>query len=252
MKLIIRADDLGFTEGVNYGISKAVHDGLVTSVGIMMNMPSAKHGYDLIKDRDIALGVHTNICVGKPLVAPEKIPSLVQPNGQLCSSKEIRSRTVDTVVFEEAYLEVEAQLKAFIDMVGRKPDYLEAHAVTSKNLYKALKAVARDYDVFYENVIMDPEWEKENNLYGWPLPVPGKDNTYDVKEHLDKAYEMFKDHERCVVVFHPGYVDQDIIDLSSFNLIRPCETKALCSDWMKQWLEKRHIERIDFRDIKTA
>lgn len=44
MKLIIRADDLGFSEGVNYGIVKAVKDGVVTSVGMMPNMEAASHG----------------------------------------------------------------------------------------------------------------------------------------------------------------------------------------------------------------
>ena len=77
MKLIMRADDLGFSEGVNYGIYKSVVDGVITSVGMMPNMASAKHGYELVKDLDIALGQHSNICVGKPLSAPKLIPSLV-------------------------------------------------------------------------------------------------------------------------------------------------------------------------------
>ena len=49
-KIIVRADDLGFTEGVNYGIEKACRDGIIRSVGIMTNMPATKHGYDLVKD----------------------------------------------------------------------------------------------------------------------------------------------------------------------------------------------------------
>lgn len=38
MKLIIRADDLGLSEGVNLGIHKAIQDGVVTSVALMTNM----------------------------------------------------------------------------------------------------------------------------------------------------------------------------------------------------------------------
>ena len=73
MKVIIRADDLGFSEGVNYGIQKACRDGLVSNVGLMTNMPSARHGYQLVKDMNIALGQHTNICVGRPLTDPRLI-----------------------------------------------------------------------------------------------------------------------------------------------------------------------------------
>ena len=61
MKLIMRADDLGFSEAVSLGILKAVKDGVITSVGLMPNMESAQFGYELIKDCDIALGQHTNI-----------------------------------------------------------------------------------------------------------------------------------------------------------------------------------------------
>ena len=78
MKLIMRADDLGFSEAVNYGILKSIVDGVITSTGMMPNMESAKHGYELVKNLDIALGQHTNICVGKLLSDPALIPSLVQ------------------------------------------------------------------------------------------------------------------------------------------------------------------------------
>ena len=98
MKLIMRADDLGFSEAVNLGIYKAVKEGVITSVGMMTNMEHANHGYELVKDFDIALGQHTNICAGRPLTDPKLIPSLVQENGEFCSSREIRSRKEDTVV----------------------------------------------------------------------------------------------------------------------------------------------------------
>ena len=63
-KLLIRADDLGFSEGTNYGIAKSVKDGIIRSVGLMPNMPAAQHGFELIRDCDVCLGQHTNICVG--------------------------------------------------------------------------------------------------------------------------------------------------------------------------------------------
>ena len=47
MKLIMRADDLGFSEAVNLGIYKAVKEGVITSVGMMTNMEHANHGYEL-------------------------------------------------------------------------------------------------------------------------------------------------------------------------------------------------------------
>ena len=41
MKVIFRADDLGMSEGINYGIAKAISCGPIKSVGLMPNMPAA-------------------------------------------------------------------------------------------------------------------------------------------------------------------------------------------------------------------
>ena len=37
-QILIRADDLGFSTGVNQGIEKTLQNGLVKSVGLMTNM----------------------------------------------------------------------------------------------------------------------------------------------------------------------------------------------------------------------
>lgn len=155
MKLIIRADDLGYSEAVNFGILKAVNGGVVTSVGMMPNMDSVQQGYELIKNYDIALGQHTNICVGKPLSDPKLIPSLVQENGEFCSSREIRARKEDTINVEECEIEIEAQLQRFIEITGKNPDYFEGHAVFSDNFFKALENVAKRYGLFFCNPGID-------------------------------------------------------------------------------------------------
>ena len=123
MKLILRADDLGISEGVNYGILKSIQDGVISCVGLMPNMESAKHGYQLIKDLDICLGQHTNICLGKPVCSPELIPSLVNENGEFYSSHDINHRQEDTIDILECELEIEAngvKIRNFFSHAGSK------------------------------------------------------------------------------------------------------------------------------------
>ncbi len=55
-QILVRADDLGYSRGVNYGIMDSVRHGIVRSVGLMPNMPEAKNGFDLIKDLDVCIG----------------------------------------------------------------------------------------------------------------------------------------------------------------------------------------------------
>lgn len=247
MKLILRADDLGFSEGVNCGITKAVKDGLITSVGMMSNMESASHGYNLIKDCDIALGLHTNICAGKPVSDPRKIPTLV--NGEeFCSSREIRSRSEDLVNLSECEIEVQAQLDRFREIVGRDPDYLEGHAVASRNFFKALENVAKRNNIFFENVLMDKEWEEKHNLYAIPFPEYDENGLYDPLKVLNDYLPEIKEKGCMVMVFHPGYLDQYILTHSSFTLIRAMECDFLCSQELKDFIKENNIELVDFRD----
>ena len=252
MKLIMRADDLGFSEAVNLGIYKAVKDGVITSVGIMTNMEQAYAGYELLKDFDIALGQHTNICAGRPLTDPKLIPSLVQENGEFCSSREIRNRQVDTVVVEEAEREIEAQYLRFKEITGREPDYFECHAVISQNFFTALKNVAKKYGLFYENILFDQEFEKENNIYGIAMAKLNEQMLYDPKEYVENNLDFIKNHDISVMVFHPGYLDQYILEHSSFTLIRAMECDFLCSKWLKDWLKNNKIELTDFRKVKNG
>lgn len=252
MKLIMRADDLGFSEAVNLGIYKAVKDGVITSVGIMTNMEQAYAGYELLKDFDIALGQHTNICAGRPLTDPKLIPSLVQENGEFCSSREIRNRQVDTVVVEEAEREIEAQYIRFKEITGRNPDYFECHAVISQNFFTALKNVAKKYGLFYENILFDQEFEKENNIYGIAMAKLNEQMLYDPKEYVENNLNFIKNHDISVMVFHPGYLDQYILEHSSFTLIRAMECDFLCSKWLKDWLKNNKIELTDFRKVKNG
>ena len=44
-KLLLRADDLGYSEAVNYGIEKSIRQGLIRSLGVMVNMPATQHAF---------------------------------------------------------------------------------------------------------------------------------------------------------------------------------------------------------------
>jgi predicted glycoside hydrolase/deacetylase ChbG (UPF0249 family) len=73
-RLVVNADDLGFTAGVNRGILEAHRAGLVTSASILVNTP----GYDdavrvAASAPALGIGLHLNLVQGRPLA---KVPSL--------------------------------------------------------------------------------------------------------------------------------------------------------------------------------
>ena len=250
MKIMVRADDLGYSRGVNYGIYDTVKNGVIRNIGFMVNMPDSVEGYELVKDLDICLGQHTNVCIGTPISDPKLIPSLVDENGQFKSSRTYRQSKEDFVVLEEAIIEIEAQYKQFRIITGRDPDYFECHAVKSQNFFIALKNVAKRYHLFYENVIFDKEFEQKYHLHGIGLPPLDDHNLYDPQTYFPTVLKEMEQYDRNVLIFHPGYLDQYILTHSSFTFIRPMECEFLCSDWFKDWIKDNHFELIDFRDVK--
>lgn len=248
MKLIIRADDLGFSEAVNYGIYKSVTDGMVRNVGLMPNMEFAKHGIDLLKDSDIAIGQHTNICIGKPVSDPALIPSLVNENQEFYSSKEIRQRKQDEIIFDEAVIEIEAQLQRFYELCGKQPDYFEGHAIYSKVFFKALEYVADKYHLLYCNP-MDPIWCEKYSIYGADMYHMDEHGLYDPVQYLFENEANLHDDFPTVLIFHPGYLDQFVLDHSSYTLIRPMECEFLCSEKLKIWIQEHSISLHDFREF---
>ena len=89
-QLLIRADDIGYSYAVDLGIARSVNEGLVRSAGLMPNMPEAERGWSLVADAGIAVGQHTNVCLGKPCADPALIPSMLNENGEFHSSRSLR------------------------------------------------------------------------------------------------------------------------------------------------------------------
>lgn len=247
--LLIRADDLGFSEGINYGIAKSVKDGIIKTVGVMTNMPAALHGIELLKGENVCYGQHTNICVGRPLTDPKLIPSLVNENGEFKSSQDYRNAKTDFVVLDEVILEIEAQYYRFTELTGEQPRYFEGHAVFSENFFKGLKIVAEKHNLKYFDMPFDDKAVMFGNaqLYVY---MESMKSEYDPFVALKKAL-MQNLHEEGVVVFvcHPGYLDAYVLEKSSLTLPRPMEVKMVCSIETKKWISENEIRLVTYDDL---
>lgn len=246
--LMVRADDLGYSEGVNYGIYKSVKDGLIKNIGFMVNMPHSIEGYNLVKDFDICLGQHTNICVGKPITDPKLIPSITNENGEFKSSKEYRSAKEDFVVLDEVVLEIEAQLAKFREITGKDPEYFEGHAVASENFFKGLALVAKKHGLKYLGMNM----QGSVDFNGQPMYMhmdswmPDYDPFVSLKKMAEEAHEDAYD----MLVCHPGFLDAYIMKTSSLLKPRVLELEMLCSDETKQWLKDNDITLYTYDQVK--
>lgn len=142
-KLIITADDYGMCESVNKAIDECISAKVVCSTNVMTNMRCAEEAKDLKKKFPyVSVGLHYNFTVGKPILPPEKIPSLVNDNGEFLDYNDIRKRCKNkTYNYDEITAEMEAQYNRYVDICG-EPDYWNTHE--NVHVYPGLYQLFRD------------------------------------------------------------------------------------------------------------
>ncbi|GEQ49134.1 ChbG/HpnK family deacetylase [Tetragenococcus koreensis] len=255
-KILLRADDLGYSEAINYGIEKAVKEGLIRSVGVMVNMPASKHGVDLLVDEPIAFGQHTNFCVGRPISDPKLIPSLVDEEGMFKTSTVYRKAEEDFVNYDEALIEIEAQYNQFLMLFNKKPDYFEGHAVASANFFRALEDFAHKNELKYSGL---PEGKDPNRLDEDSHILINEHKVYMTMESMNEDYDPYDTFYKMVkeqredgvemMIFHPGYLDDYIINHSSLLLPRTKEVTFLTNPEISNFLIDKEIDCLDYRDL---
>ena len=108
-RMIVNADDFGFSEAVNHGILKAMQEGIVTS--IMANMPGFAHAVQLYHEHpDMAVGVHLNLTCYRPLLSTHQ--TLVTETGYFHKQDDVAGYSES-----EMYEELKAQIAVFLRMV---------------------------------------------------------------------------------------------------------------------------------------
>jgi len=125
MKLIVNADDFGYTERVSAGILRAHHDGIVTATTFMTNAPHTDGAAKLARATpSLDVGVHLVLSYGRPLSDVARVRSLVDADGKFFRPKELLSRDVDRT---EALAEYRAQYEKARDLLERDPTHLDTH-----------------------------------------------------------------------------------------------------------------------------
>ena len=248
-KILVRADDLGYSEAFNYGLARAVKSGIVRSVGVMPNMEWAAHGVELLKDTDVIFTVHANICQGKPITDPKLIPSIVDENGYFKDKELYRGAKEDFVVLEEVILEVQAQYDRLVELTGKKPYMVEAHAVPSNNFNKALAIVAQRNGV--ECMKFDPATKRPMmGKYAMKFSMDSGNPDYNPFESFKKAASQPMAEDECaLMVLHPGYVDTYVYETSYITKARAYEVAFAINPEVPKWCEENNIKLMTYADL---
>jgi len=127
--LIVNADDLGWTDGVNRGIVEAFHHGIVTSTSLLANGAAFAGGVEAARSAPgLGVGVHLNLSDGPPVANPEVVTSLLNDNAEFAGGPQslLLRRARRGLLLVEVEDEWDAQIQKIID-AGITPTHLDGH-----------------------------------------------------------------------------------------------------------------------------
>ena len=127
--LIVNADDLGWTDGVNRGILEAFHHGIVTSTSLLANGAAFAAAVKAAKSAPgLGVGVHLNLSDGPPVADREAVTSLLNDQGCFAGGPQslLLRRARRGLVLDEVEEEWDAQIQKARD-AGIRPTHLDGH-----------------------------------------------------------------------------------------------------------------------------
>ena len=132
-RLIVNADDLGYTEAISRGIFEAYERGIVTSASLMVDQAGAGDAVERARGTGLSVGLHA---------------------------------VLDDVPAGRAEAELERQLVRFEELVGARPTHLDSHHHTHRE-----DAYCETFAAFAEREALkarDLSVQHEPRFYGAP------------------------------------------------------------------------------------
>lgn len=251
MKLIVNGDDFGITHACNMAIIDCFYQGVMTSASMMINMPYAKEAAKLWEENPkLSVGLHLNLTVGYPL--NKNLKTLIKGDGTF--NKQILKAKLEDVDVEEIRLECQNQMDKFIELTGRLPDHINSHhgieAIPGGAII--LQELAKKYDLPIRELTHIPHHETLEYITNYVIPL--KRLTINPPQNPKEIIDLFT-HEDIQGegyfewLGHPGYVDWDLIQLSSLTLGRCADANCFCSPIIKEWIKENNIELISYLDL---
>ena len=271
--VIINADDLGISKGINRGIAEAHLKGILNSTSLMVNMPHTQGAIQFLNNYpNLRRGLHISLIGGKPLSKKEKIPHLVNKKGyfvkrgthliwKLLHSKRGMLKDIET--------EIRAQIELMKDF-GLKIHHLDSHDHVHifPPIMNIVIQLAKEYQIHWircpnQKFIYFPRnsvqcfksylisflssCSKAKLLKNkisicdnfWGLVEIGNLNEAAMMAIMRSIPDGMNE-----IVCHPGYVDNELLEIfpSAYNWEN--ELKALKSPNVKSLLHHNGIELI--------
>ena len=238
-RLIVNADDLGRSAGIDAGIARAHREGIVTSATFMANAPGAERGAAVARANPrLGVGVHLVLTYARPLSDPAAVPSLVESDGSFPrGASAILGK--DRVRRDDALREYRAQYERARTLLGREPTHFDTHHWVQEEpaVFDALLAIASETGLAARH-LNDPEREllraagvrttdRYTREFQGPRPI-GVPALLGLLERIAAAGDGSTE-----LMCHPGESDEDLERTSAYARDRVTELATLTDPAVK-------------------
>jgi hopanoid biosynthesis associated protein HpnK len=285
-KLIVNADDFGFTSGVNNGIVQAYKKGIVTSTTIMANGQGFEGAVELARQNPgLGVGCHLSLVGGPPVAATTKIKQLLEADGSLPPTlTKLALKLARRSCLEQIVIEFKAQLER-ITGYGIRLTHVDTHkhSHTHPQVMKGLAIAAAEFGIKcvrnpFEHVFEGAglggfaRWSfvKQSALSaaiqpnaiqfrriirkaGFETPnrffgvkLTGMLDTLAIRSMMESAWEGTAE-----LMCHPGIYDDELERARTrLKREREYELEALCDPSLRVIAERHGVELIDYRGLR--
>ena len=244
--LIINADDCNLTSQVTEAIVKAHENGIVTSTTFLVNLPvEAAVVRELLSKKNLGVGLHLNVTLGKPVARPQLIGSLLQKDGRFKKKDQYPEKKLPLV--SEITEEFKAQLQKFVKIFKRLPTHVDVHHHMHdfRPFLEALAVIARKHKlpIRWTRLLTEPEIKREHkdlrttdHFYG--NLDPHTFWTEEVLRHLLFTLPEGTSEIMC----HPGWVDDELYSISSLTIPREREYQLFSLKELRRYIDHLGIQ----------
>lgn len=246
--LIVNADDLGRTHGINTGVFEAHRRGIVTSATAMVNYEAVREAAALSRESPaLGIGLHVALTGGRTTLPAASVLTLVDSNG----AQPRNTDGLEGASPAEIHAEVEAQFARFIEIFGRKPTHLDSHhhAHRRKDVFEAVCAVARREGLPVRNAggsmgeTLRQTGLRTSDSFADGFHGPGVSvaNLIAIIEALPEG--------STELMCHPAHEDAELRASSSYAEVRVVELAALCDSSVRSAIESSGVSLITFAQL---
>ncbi|MSR36304.1 MAG: ChbG/HpnK family deacetylase [Gemmatimonadetes bacterium] len=270
ISVILNADDLGLTAGINRAIFQAARAGAVTSASLMVGAPGWDDALAGIRSggAGLSVGLHLNLTVGRPLTAA---PTLHGRDGRFFSLRALVLRaTTGLIDPDDVLAESVAQLQA-LAAAGVVPTHLDGHRHVHMlpSVGPEVLEAARRAGVRFVRVPLEPlreAWRRPGaalkqaalRASAWAARVPAGGpvrvrgmaliGARDVGRSLVELLDRLPPGVTEIAV-HPGHVTPELKALDPCTVDREGELAALTSPDVLARLHDGSLRLIGFADL---